>query len=470
MTKEEIRKLREQRAKAVADLRKVLDNAGTRALRADETEASDKAETDIESLDKRIAACEKALELDERDDDEDDKEEDREDTDHDGKDEDDEEDRSVKLINGRRYIPVGSGKTKPQKRNKQTGKLERYDGETDQEYSNRSRRSTVEYAKAFRSYLRRGERGAYENRAVQADSDLVGGFLVMPQQFVTQLLKFTDNLLFIRQLATKFQLATAQSLGAPTLDTDPDDADWSSELATGNEDTAMSFGKRELTPVPLAKRLKASNKLLRMATVSSTFSAYDATTGLGPIENFLMSRLAYKLTVPQERAFMVGNGVGQPLGVFTASARGISTGRDVQTGSTTDYTGDGLISAKYSLKQQYHAKSQWLLPRTGVKKVRQLKDSYGQYLWQPGLQAGAPDKLLDLPVIMSEYAPSTFTTGQYVGLLGDFSFYWIADSLEYQIQKLIELYAEANQTGFIVRAELDGMPVLEEAFARLITN
>jgi len=40
-------------------------------------------------------------------------------------------------------------------------------------------------------------------------------------------------------------------------------------------------------------------------------------------------------------------------------------------------------------------------------------------------------------------------------------------ALNISIQVLTELYAETNQTGFIGRYELDGMPVLEEAFARL---
>ena len=74
-----------------------------------------------------------------------------------------------------------------------------------------------------------------------------------------------------------------------------------------------------------------------------------------------------------------------------------------------------------------------------------------------------------IPVFMSEYAPNTFTTGLYAGIIGDFSFYWIADALDMQLQRLVELYAAANQTGFLMRSETDGMPVLEEAFARLKT-
>ena len=83
------------------------------------------------------------------------------------------------------------------------------------------------------------------------------------------------------------------------------------------------------------------------------------------------------------------------------------------------------------------------------------------------MRAGEPDRLLNLPVMMSEYAPSTLTASQYVGALGDFSNYWIADALDMQIQRLVELYAETNQTGFIGRMESDGMPVLAEAFVRV---
>jgi Phage capsid family len=62
---------------------------------------------------------------------------------------------------------------------------------------------------------------------------------------------------------------------------------------------------------------------------------------------------------------------------------------------------------------------------------------------------------------------SQASTGEYVGLLGDFSHYWIADALSMQIQRLNELYAETNQVGFIGRLETDGAPVLEEAFVRV---
>jgi HK97 family phage major capsid protein len=68
---------------------------------------------------------------------------------------------------------------------------------------------------------------------------------------------------------------------------------------------------------------------------------------------------------------------------------------------------------------------------------------------------------------MSEYAPNTFTASQYVGILGDFSYVWIADSLQMEMQRLEELFASTNQVGLIGRLESDGMPVLSEAFVRV---
>lgn len=310
-------------------------------------------------------------------------------------------------------------------------------------------------SKAFTKLITSGVRSLNdaEVRALQADSDTAGGFVIAPEQFVSGLIKNIDDMVFIRQRATKFAIPTAASLGAAQLAADPADADWTTELATGNEDSTMSFGKRQLSPHPLAKRLKVSNKFLRMASGA---------------EALVRSRLAYKFGISQEKAFLTGSGVNQPLGVFTASNDGITTARDVSTGNAaTSVTFDGLIAAKYSLKGQYWMRADWMFHRDVLAQISKLKNGEGDYIWRESVREGEPDRLLGRPVMMSEYAPNTLTTGQYVGILGDFSNYWIADALDFQIQVLNELYAETAQTGFIGRLACDGMPTLAEAFARV---
>jgi HK97 family phage major capsid protein len=156
------------------------------------------------------------------------------------------------------------------------------------------------------------------------------------------------------------------------------------------------------------------------------------------------------------------------LGLFTASDLGIPTSRDIATDNTTTaITADGLINALYGLKEGYQRNARWLFHRDVVKAIRKLKDGDGQYLWAPGIALNQPDTILAKPFLMSEYAPNTFTTGKYVGIVGDFSYYWIADDLNIEIQRLVELYAATNQIGFVCRYAGDGMPVLGEAFARV---
>ncbi|MBW1696065.1 MAG: phage major capsid protein [Deltaproteobacteria bacterium] len=314
----------------------------------------------------------------------------------------------------------------------------------------------TELRDAFNKYLRYGQ-GAIsprEFRALQADSMTAGGYLVTPVEVAQEIIKALDDEVFIRRFARTFDVPNAESLGTPALEHDLGDPTWTSELGTGSEDSTMDFTRRDLTPHPIARRIKVSNKLLRVAS------------GLNP-EELIAERMVYKIGIVQENAFLNGSGVNQPLGIFTASDNGIDTSRDVSAGNTTtNVTADGLINAVGALKAQYRRNARWVFHRDLEARVRKLKDGEGQYLWRTGLE-GSGNTLLGFPIHLSEYCPHTFSTGQYVAVLGDFRFFWIVDSLQFQIQRLIELYSEQNQTGFICRAECDAMPVLAEAFVRV---
>lgn len=307
--------------------------------------------------------------------------------------------------------------------------------------------------RAFNHFLRTGEAG--ELRALQVDANTSGGFLVAPQQVVASLIQAVDNEVLIRQRATVIRVERAESLGVPSLDTDPDDPTWTSEILTGTADASMAFGKRELRPHPLAAKLLVSETMLRRVP---------------GVESIVQARMAYKMGIKQENAFLNGTGDQQPLGVFTASTQGITTARDVSTSNTTTaVTVDGLKRAKGALKAQYRKNGNcaWIFHPDVVTEIALLKDGNGRYLLQDNITMSEPDMLLGLPMLESQYAPSTMTTGLYVGALGDWSHYVIADALDIQIRRLVELYAATNQVGFHVRAEVDGMPDLAEAFVRV---
>jgi HK97 family phage major capsid protein len=308
--------------------------------------------------------------------------------------------------------------------------------------------------KAFSNWMSKGL-GALpmEQKAVlQMDNLEGGGYLVVPEQMLNELLKAVDDATPIRQLARKFRVNGAASLGVPTLDTDPSDFAWTAELGTIAEDTAMSFGKRSLTPHRLTKRVLISRDLLRQAAMNP--------------EQIVMDRLAYKFGISENKAFLTGSGAQQPLGLFTASDAGIPTSRDSATASTTVFTADELIDIKHSMKANYWPNLKWLFHRDFLVRARKLKDGNGVYIWNPGFN-GIPNTLVDVPYVLDENAPNTFSTGQYIAIIGDFNYYWIVDSMQMEMQRLEELYAATSQVGFIGRAKLDAQPVLAEAFKRV---
>jgi HK97 family phage major capsid protein len=310
---------------------------------------------------------------------------------------------------------------------------------------------------AFLNFLRRGlpGNGWIETRDLQKDSDVTGGFLSLPMKFNAELIQKIDDIVYMRGLATMLPpIGASESIGTPSLDNDPADPTWTAELDIGALDSSMSFGLRELRPHPLARAMRVSKTLLRRSDMD--------------VESIVRERMAYKTGIALEKAYISGTGNNQPLGVMIASNQGISTGRDVSTGNTaTSITFDGLINAKMALKPQYRPLATWIFHTDALTQLMKLKDGEGRYLWQPSVVAGMPDSLLGRPLIESLYMSNTFSTGQYVGIFGDFKYYWIVDALSLSIQVLVELYAALNLNGYLWRFETDGMPVLEEAFVRV---
>jgi len=308
------------------------------------------------------------------------------------------------------------------------------------------------FAKALSGKIE--DMAVYKNTFKLTD-DGQAGYLTAPVEFRGEVIRGLDNFTHMRQLSNVIGgIGAAQSLGFPFRKTEAADALWTAEITAAAEETTLDFGRREFKPNKLARLIKASRTLMQHAPIA---------------EAALQREIIYKIGAAQENAYLNGNGTAQPLGIFTASASGINTDRDVSTGNTgTAVTFDGLINAKYGIKQQYHANASWMVSREFAKMVSKIKDGTGNYIWQPSVIQGQPDRLLGAPVYISEYAPNTFTSGLYVGVYGDFrNGYMICDADSLRIQVLNELYAVTNQIGYLVDYFGDGQPVLSEAFARV---
>lgn len=302
-----------------------------------------------------------------------------------------------------------------------------------------------------------GNRSAIEEYRAASPTlgdDAQAGSLTAPMEFRQELIKGLDDILWMRRICRNIgTLGAAQSLGYPYRATEATDAEWVGEVAEAPEETTLSYGRREFKPHRMAKLIKISKTLINHAPMA---------------ERVVGDEMRYRIAITEEKAFMTGDGVNRPLGIFTASDSGVPTSRDISEGNTaTEVTFDGLINTKYSLKEQYLRGSVWVIHRDLAKMLAKVKDLEGQYVWQPSVQLGQPDLLLGHEVHMSEYAPNTYTSGLYAAVFGDFRHYWICDADPLTVQVLNELYATTNQIGYLFNYFGDGAPVLGEAFARV---
>lgn len=302
-----------------------------------------------------------------------------------------------------------------------------------------------EKMKEFRAYLKG------EKRDISVGS---GGGALSPQEYVAEIIKSVEDESPLYSLVRKFPLTEAKSLGAPYESADASDASWTAEVPASDisADATLAYSLRELSPNTLVKLIKISDKLVKVSAL--------------PIERIVREKITEKLIAAFENGITVGTGSGQPLGVFTASANGVPTSRDVTTAGAA-LTADDLIKTKMSLKPAYRRRARWVMSTTILTDCLLLKDKDDQYIWRPGLTEGEPDRLLGLPVIESAYAPSVKTSGSYIAVLGDFSYYWWAYVEGLEVKNLYELFALKNQIGFKGIAYADGAPVLAEAFARI---
>lgn len=277
--------------------------------------------------------------------------------------------------------------------------------------------------------------------ALEEGTDSEGGYLV-PDEYERTLVEALEEENVFRQLANVIRTSSGDRK-IPVVAT-KGTASWIDEEGAYTE-SDDSFGQVSIGAYKVGTMIKVSEELLND-------SVFD-------LESYIAKEFARRIGAKEEEAFFTGDGSGKPLGVLAATG-GAETG--VTAASSTAVTADELMDLFYSLKSPYRKKAVWVLNDSTIKAVRKLKDSTGQYLWQPSLVAGTPDTLLGRPVKTSAYMP-VIAAGAKTIAFGDFSYYWIADRQGRSFKRLNELYAANGQVGFLGSQRVDGKLVLSEA-------
>ena len=302
-------------------------------------------------------------------------------------------------------------------------------------------RASDAYRKNFWNAMRSKTPDRSITDALQIGTDSEGGYLI-PDEFERTLLSGLEENNIFRTLANIIQ-TTSGDRKIPIVASHGSAAWVDEEGAYSESDDA--FAQITLGAYKLGTMMKVSDELLND-------SVFD-------LENYLSGEFARRIGNAEEDAFINGDGVGKPTGILAAKGGGEI---GVTTSSGTAFTADDLINLYHSLLTPYRKKAVWLMNDSTVQFIRKLKDSNGQYLWQPSLVAGTPNTILGCPVMVSRYMPE-IGAGNKAVAFGDFSYFWIADRQGRSFMRLNELFAAHGQVGFRGSQRVDGKLILPEA-------
>ena len=302
-------------------------------------------------------------------------------------------------------------------------------------------RASDDYRKNFWNAMRSKAPMPAVTNALQIGTDSEGGYLV-PDEYERTLVEALEEENIFRQMAKVIKTSSGDRK-IPVV-ASKGTASWIDEEGAYPE-SDDSFGQVSIGAYKLGTMIKVSEELLND-------SVFD-------LQSYISREFARRIGAKEEEAFFTGDGKGKPLGVLAATG-GAETG--VTAASATAVTADELMDLYYSLKSPYRKKSVWVLNDSTIKAIRKLKDTNGQYLWQPSLTAGTPDTILGRPVKTSAYMPA-IAAGAKTIAFGDFSYYWIADRQGRSFKRLNELFAATGQVGFLASQRVDGKMILAEA-------
>ncbi len=155
----------------------------------------------------------------------------------------------------------------------------------------------------------------------------------------------------------------------------------------------------------------------------------------------------------QNAHFATGNGTTQPQGLATGAAAGPNMA------TANALTHDKLIDLLYSVDRAYRGSGSFLMNDETVAAAVKIKDTTNQYIWQPSVQAGEPDRLRGYPVVVCNEMASINAPGAAgtpLVLFGDLGRYMVRDvNSSMAVTRVNELGAASGQVGFVLLMRTD---------------
>jgi HK97 family phage major capsid protein len=192
--------------------------------------------------------------------------------------------------------------------------------------------------------------------------------------------------------------------------------------------------------IGLASVVSGDNRPLIIPNLTADVTSYapgegtaitESTPTLGtvtatPVVYKALSYLSWESTEDEQVGLLaaVARSQGRELGykAGTAMSATILTGAG-NAGTATGtpfFLATDLIDLFYSVPPDARAAGSWVAANGAISKMRKFTDTYGQFLWVPGLTEGQPDRFLGRPVYEDPGLATPASATKSV-LFGDFS-------------------------------------------------
>ncbi|WP_320197207.1 phage major capsid protein [Agrobacterium rosae] len=273
---------------------------------------------------------------------------------------------------------------------------------------------TEEHKAAFEAYIRRGDEGALrdlEAKAFSGSSGTDGGYL-LPHETDSDIGKRMAVVSPMRALSTVRQVSGAV-LKKPFAPSGMATG-WVSETAARPQTNTPQLSELTFPTMELYAMPAATQGLLDDSAVD--------------IEAWIASEVDVAFAEQEGAAFISGDGVNKPKGLLaydTVANSAWEWGKIgyVATGAAGAFASSGpldvLIDTVYSLKAGHRQNGSFLMNRKTQSTLRRVKDTTGNYLWQPPASAGQAALLMGFPVAEAEDMPDV-AAGSTSIAFGDF--------------------------------------------------
>ncbi len=282
--------------------------------------------------------------------------------------------------------------------------------------------------------------GARLFRNAMSTGEISEGASVIPEGFIPRLERALLSFAGVMQAADVMTTDSGNDLPWPTADDSENvGALLGENTAAGDSGVDPKFGR-----VTFGAFVITSN-VIRVPNPLIEDSGIDLSSVLGDMCGERIGRCLSPLLTS-------GTGGNQPSGILTGAVAGLTAA------SPTTITFDDLFDLESSIDPAYILPNRagYVMHQQIFNVVKKLKDGQGRYLWQPNTQAGMPPSLNGWPVYMCQSMDSTVASGKRTILFGKLDQYKVRRVREIVVKKLVERYAEFNQTGFLAFGRFDG--------------